>query len=89
MDQAEPQREFVYYWPHWAHVEPDGTISVKGSVYDDQSHSSVHFTFGPQSANYQFWLWLIEHPNYQRAVHEDELLKARELFEFESSLLDP
>jgi hypothetical protein len=76
----------VFIWPHCHGIDDDGTIYIKGSEFDAHVRAAMEMIVEPGSADYLFYMWLINHPEYQRVLTEDEVSQARDRFEFESGL---
>ena len=75
-----------YYRPQGSSIDDDGTITLRVSVWDEESHCSCRETVQSDRDDYAFWRWLVEHPDYQRTLDEQALEEARDRFELESSL---
>ena len=78
--------EHCYYRPHWSSIDADGTISMRVSVWTDEDHFSCVFTFATDEREYPFWRWLVEHPDFQRVLTDEELNQARDRFALKSGL---
>ncbi len=78
--------EFRYFRPQWSEIEEDGSIRMRVSVWDDEGHSSCIYTFNPNEDDYAFWLWLVEHPEFQRTLNDQALSAAKDRLDLESGL---
>ena len=68
--------EEKYYWPHWAKLNADRSLTIKVTGYDrDQTHWIDYVTVARTDAEYEFWLWLSEEREDLLTSHDVELLK--------------
>jgi hypothetical protein len=81
-----PDERQRYYRPQWSSFDADGTISIRISVWSDEAHYSCIDTISANDDHYQFWHWLVEHPEFQRTLNEEQLNEAKDRFALESSL---
>lgn len=60
---AECLREFdensIRYWTEWSEIGDDGTIYVKSTWIDSESHSTRLYEIPTDNPDYAFWKWLI------------------------------
>lgn len=60
---AECLREFdeksIRYWTEWSEIGDDGTIYIRTTWFDTESHSTGRCEIPLQHADYEFWMWLI------------------------------
>lgn len=73
--------ETVFYRPHMSHVDVDGTIHIRASLYDEDGHSSLVMEISPRESDYLFWRWVIEQKQLQRSLDQDEMAEARLQFQ--------
>jgi hypothetical protein len=70
----------TWYWPDWHSIDADGTLRVKASGYDGDSHWSGEQTITPAESDYEFWRWLVAQKEYHRLVEDSELSAIREVW---------
>ena len=67
---AEFLREFdvdsIRYWTEWSGIGDGGTIHIKVTWFDSESHSSGACNIPPKNADYEFWKWLISDGELRR-----------------------
>lgn len=51
----------IRYWTEWSEIADDGTIHMKATWIDSESHSTGLCEISPENADYEFWMWLISH----------------------------
>lgn len=78
---TDSSEEAVFYRPHWHEFDDDGTLHIRVSMYDRDGHGSGIMTVKAVGADYRFWCWVIEQPEYGRSIRDSELAEIREKFE--------
>lgn len=80
-DREESGNFLAFYRPHPNSILPDGTLHIRTSWYDADSHSSGYIEVEPSDPEYRFWLWTIElHERFQH-ITSKELDQLRAEFE--------
>lgn len=51
----------IRYWTEWSEIADDGTIHMKATWIDSESHSTGLCEIPPENADYEFWMWLVSH----------------------------
>ena len=67
----------VYVRPYWSSFDPDGTLTIGASLWDEHGHSSAVTKFPPDHAEYGFWCWLVEQRRYHRPLERSAVEDAR------------
>src|SRR5262249_59324050 len=49
----------TWYWPDWSRFDSDGTLHVKASGYQGDSHWTGENVFIPEQPEYGFWWWVL------------------------------
>jgi hypothetical protein len=71
----------TYYRPEWSHVDDDGTIHVRISVWEEDEHSTGSLEVAPGSVDFLFWAWLTSDPGLRRGVKsEDDIAQLKRQF---------
>jgi hypothetical protein len=70
-EDSEPS---VYYWRRWRDVLDDGTIVVKTSWYDRNSHMTGWTEIAPDHIDFGLWTWIIaEGTRFKEIISGDDL----------------
>jgi hypothetical protein len=72
-DKFTAGNAITWYWPGWHSVDADGTLHVKASGWQGDSHWTGEQAFSPAEPEYDFWRWLVAQKEYHRNVEESEL----------------
>jgi len=70
--------DVCWCWPTWRHVAPDGTLDIKASGWEGNTHWTGSREIKPDDPDYAFWRWLVDNDEYDRLVDERELPEARQ-----------
>lgn len=69
-DLAESLRDFdensIWYWTEWSEIGDDGTIYIRATWCDTESHSTGRCEIPMQHTEYKFWMWLIRNNELRR-----------------------
>ena len=76
----------IFYSPDIYSICDDGTIEIKVSIWDSESHSSAAQIVPPDHPEYAFWRWIAGHRDYRRTLNKEELSEAKNRFALESNL---
>lgn len=68
----------AWVWPHWHNVDVDGTLHVKASGWQGDTHWTGERAISPTEAEYDFWRWLVAQKECHRLIEETELPAIRE-----------
>jgi hypothetical protein len=63
----------AWYWPDFHSFETDGTIVIKMSGWDAESHWTGAAEFKLSDPDYAFWKWVVALRQYHRLVDEAEV----------------
>lgn len=78
---AEPDEDgdldVCWCWPTCRHVAADGTLDIKASGWQGNTHWTGWREVKPDDPDYAFWRWLIDNDDYDRLVEDRELPEIR------------
>ena len=63
---TEIDEDSILYWTEWSEIGADGTIHIKATWLESNSHSTGIVRVSPENADYQFWVWLTSHNELRR-----------------------
>ncbi|MFM7518024.1 MAG: hypothetical protein ACKOAH_23140 [Pirellula sp.] len=64
----EISTDSIFYWPEWSGFLPDGTLHVKASWYDEDSHSTGFLELSATDPDYSFWKWLVSDRKLSKGI---------------------
>jgi len=71
----------TFYWPTMSEVALDGTITMRATGYDEEAHWTGVRHFAPDTSDYLFWRWVVEHRSrWPQFFSDRDLPKLREEF---------
>jgi hypothetical protein len=79
-------RETRFYWANWYWMNDEDTIFIKGSIYTRDEHISTFFEVPKDNESHGFCLWVLDQPEYDRILDEQDLIQARDRLDLESNL---
>jgi hypothetical protein len=62
----EHPTESTYYRPEWHDFQEDGTLSIRTSWWDAESHSTGVCEISRDHVDYEFWCWVVSDPARSR-----------------------
>ncbi len=73
----------TFYRPQWSRIEPNGTIAIRVSWWDDGEDGTVQsvgwMEILPEHADYNFWKWILSQPErFNRSINDETLAILRQ-----------
>jgi hypothetical protein len=80
-EYLRPQENAIY-WTERYDLEHDGTLTIKTTWSDGDTHSVGESVFSAQHADYQFWLWIIDDESRRKGLkHQSDVESLRVAFQ--------